>query len=233
MDHEKVVRGPEWVQVAHETTIKFALPISPLHIATIPKHQVAGSKEGTWAVVARLVADPALAVTDEDLRGLAEQTDPGPLIGGALTRIRQAETPGALAHLAVQGLMSSSSTVPFSVPSWRFSEAPSRRAMPIAEAVRLFQQPDAAAITAFDSASQFQIPFGLSPQTDSATFARLLDESRWIALLPLSDGVFQSVEQIHHHQWLVAIETTATTGAVVLMFVGTVSLVSWLVRRLG
>ena len=76
----------------------------------------------------------------------------------------------------------------------------------------------------FESIREYEIPFGNSPQTGSKTLAGILANAKHAALLPLVTGGTQVGAAIVAHQWVVAIETAATTGGTVLVLAAAASL---------
>lgn len=83
----------------------------------------------------------------------------------------------------------------------------------------------------------YEIPYGLSPQVRSDTLDALLKNSRMVAIIPLASGVQTVSTALATSQWLVALQAAATTGATVVILLGSIAisdvLIRWLRKREG
>ena len=87
----------------------------------------------------------------------------------------------------------------------------------------------------FKDLFNYQIPFGLSPETDSKTLENLLSHANKIALFPLIQGSSEVGNAIAAHQWGIAIEAAATTGGSIIIIMSAIAfldkLSSWSRRK--
>ncbi len=82
----------------------------------------------------------------------------------------------------------------------------------------------------FQHLFDYEVRFGLSPATESRTLSNLLSHANKIALFPLIQGVGEVGNAIASHQWGVAIEAAATTGATVIIIISAIAILDKLSR---
>lgn len=76
----------------------------------------------------------------------------------------------------------------------------------------------------FQHLFEYTIPFGLSPETESQTLSNLLSHANKIALFPLIQGTSEVGNAIASHQWGVAVEAAATTGATIIIIMSSIAI---------
>lgn len=82
----------------------------------------------------------------------------------------------------------------------------------------------------FSPLLSYEIPFGLSPETKSDTLEALIKHSRVIAVVPVASGLHSISTALSTQQWVLALEATATTGAVLIILMGSIGLADVIVR---
>jgi hypothetical protein len=82
----------------------------------------------------------------------------------------------------------------------------------------------------FSPVMSYEVPYGLSPKIESKTLEHLVKESRKVAIIPVLSGLNTAGTALANEQWIVALQATATTGAVLIIFLGSVALADILIR---
>ena len=98
-------------------------------------------------------------------------------------------------------------------------------------ATRLFRDSDIDAFT--KEILLHDIPLGQSPKIKSDSLLRLLETSRHFCIAPLVFGVKDAVSQLNSGDYVGALCTTATAGAMTLILIGTVSVGTLMVHRVA
>ena len=71
---------------------------------------------------------------------------------------------------------------------------------------------------------KWEIPTAQSPEIKGESLLRILETSKTACLAPLISGGASAVGQLEQGQYIAALETTLTAGAVTLILIGTVNL---------
>jgi len=74
----------------------------------------------------------------------------------------------------------------------------------------------------FKKLYEYEIPYGLSPKTDKTTLESILSQAKNASIIPIVQGSIEIGNAISANEWLLAIEAAATSGATVLILVGSV-----------
>jgi len=84
---------------------------------------------------------------------------------------------------------------------------------------------------ALESALEYEIPYGSSPATHSATLGDLLRDSTRAAVAPLAAAGGYSITHLANGSYIAAIQTAATAGAVTFVLIGTLAAAHLLVAK--
>jgi len=82
----------------------------------------------------------------------------------------------------------------------------------------------------FSPLLSYEVPYGLSPNIKSETLEAIIQEARKIAVIPVLSGLNTASTALATRQWVVALEAAAATGAVLIIFLGSVALADVIVR---
>lgn len=74
----------------------------------------------------------------------------------------------------------------------------------------------------FKELYSYEIPYGLSPKTDKTSLEGILSQAKNASIIPIVQGSMEIGNAISSHEWVLAIEAAATSGATVLILVGSV-----------
>jgi hypothetical protein len=80
---------------------------------------------------------------------------------------------------------------------------------------------------------RYDIPLGQSPETKGDSLLKLLETSKKVCLAPLALGGAQGVNLLAQGNYVAAILTTGTAGAMTLVLIGTVSVGSIIVQKVA
>ena len=87
----------------------------------------------------------------------------------------------------------------------------------------------------FNPILSYEVPFGMSPTNKSETIEALIKNSKTIALVPMISGVHSISTALSNAQWILALEATVTTGAVVIGLMSTIALsdkiINWMKKE--
>lgn len=84
---------------------------------------------------------------------------------------------------------------------------------------------------AFNPVLGYEIPFGLSPQTESDSLKKLISNAKNVALIPMIAGVHTTSTAISNGEWVVALKAASTSGAVVLVLLSTIAVADTILAR--
>ncbi|MBS3977938.1 MAG: hypothetical protein KGZ75_14640 [Syntrophomonadaceae bacterium] len=79
----------------------------------------------------------------------------------------------------------------------------------------------------------YDIPLGQSPQVKTDSLLSLLETSKKVCIAPLAMGGAQAVNLLAQGNYIAALLTTCTAGAMTLVLIGTVSVGSFLVQKVA
>lgn len=164
--------------------------------------------EDVWAVAKELAEAPLGRLCE---RMLVRPIAPAPPDGGLL-----AVSPSAFA-LSNQ-VRESAQAPPATVETW--ARATSLMTSPVADEAELRQ-----------GLLAIELPHHNSPEVSGTSVDGFLDSLRHAIYLPLTGGAIEAASQLSHQEFVLALETTAVSGGITLVFAATVNLTDRLLTR--
>ena len=76
----------------------------------------------------------------------------------------------------------------------------------------------------------YEIPYGMSPETKSETLSKIIENSKTIAVVPFLAGATTITTAISNGDLVLALKTALTTGAVVIVLMSTIALSDAIIR---
>ena len=76
----------------------------------------------------------------------------------------------------------------------------------------------------FNEILNYEIPYGLSPETKSMSLESIIKNSKNIAVVPMLTGINSISTALVNGDWVIAVQAAASTGAVVIILLSSLAL---------